>query len=246
MPFANKCRQLVGSSEATFHKQIQQYVESLDVDGIAEQGVHLILLKSVACAVEEFSSTKVQNQSLDQKQVTKKLCELLVSSISRFTSKLKKPEKLVKDEGELLLLDLTLRAAESIKGELSAHPLKISSKTLDRLASAGEALASQGVSTGWRLQTVMVYNQKQVDTAAFLKLVGQEYSASPDSQLVFEHVDAVTRQLDSTARLELAHQLLSSSTTWKSPDVPYLALERVVDTIQGICPVLHLGRCKLI
>jgi hypothetical protein len=232
--FTNKHRQMVSNSESTFHQQIQQHVRSLDVEEVADPRIHLIILKTVASAVEESSTSKAPSQILEQKQVAKKLRKLLESSFSQFTSKLKKPEKIMNEEEELLLLDLTLRAAESIKAELPAHPLKISSKTLKRLESAGEVLTAQGVATGWKLQSFLAHNQKEADAAALLSLISREYSISPDPQLVFQVVDAVTRQADSTVKLELAHQLFSSSSTWKSPDVPYWALERVVDTIQGI------------
>lgn len=225
--------QMLGHTEtsADYSKQMLQYVQDLDVDEVSNPAKPLVLLSSMSVALK-VSSSKAK-QPLDQAQVTEKLRELVIHSISELSSKLKKPGKLVKDEQSLFLLDLALRASSAVGDSLSANPIKLSSKVISRLQEAGEALTSEGFPVGWKLQTFLALNQGVSDSAALLKQMSQKYSTSSDTQSVSDFVDVVIKELDNSAKLQLLHDALVEATSWKSHSVPQLILARIIETIPG-------------
>ncbi|ETS75517.1 hypothetical protein PFICI_12461 [Pestalotiopsis fici W106-1] len=224
--------QVIGNPEASpsYFKQIVQFVAESTVDEESDSTIPLILLKSILAALKR--SPPKAKQTLKQDDVVNKLRGLVSHSISEFSSKLKKPGKLAKDEDSLVRLDLTLRAAADLGDSLSANPIKLSSKVASRLQDAGEILTSQGIPVGWKLQTFLALNQHDSSSAALLKQMSQDYAVSPDNQSIGEFVVAVTRTLDAPAKLGLLHAALKSTSTWKSSNVPYMIVARIIETIQ--------------
>ncbi|KAK9777677.1 putative Nucleolar 27S pre-rRNA processing Urb2/Npa2 C-terminal domain-containing protein [Seiridium cardinale] len=222
-------------SSTSYRQQMLRYVQELDVNEVNDPSMPLVLLKSIVISLK--GSTSKAKQAVDIEQVTETLREVISHSISELSSKLKKPGKLAKDEESLLLLDLTLRAAAEIGDSLSNNPIKLSSKVVTRLQSAGEALTSEGVPAGWRLQTFLAYNQEVPDAMVLLRQMSQSYSVSPDSQSVTAFVDAVTRGQEATAKLGLLYEALKDVAAWKSPCVPYMIVARIIETIQVSSPL---------
>ncbi|KAF7537301.1 hypothetical protein G7054_g3791 [Neopestalotiopsis clavispora] len=224
--------QVIGNPEASpsYSKQIVQFVTELSVDEENETTMPLMLLKSILAALKR--SPPKAKQSLKQDDVMNKLRELVSQSISDFSSKLKKPAKLAKDEDSLVRLDLTLRAAADLGESLSVNPIKLSSKVVSRLQDAGETLTSQGIPVGWKLQTFLAHNQCDSSSTPLLNQMSQNYAVIPDSQSVGEFVVAVTRTLDAPAKLGLLHEALKNASAWKSSSVPYMIVARIIETIQ--------------
>ncbi|KAH6658176.1 Urb2/Npa2 family-domain-containing protein [Truncatella angustata] len=222
-------------SSATYLDQILRYIEGLDIEQTDNPIMPLIVLKSVVIALQG-SSTKAKH-GLNQEQVAEKLRELVGHSIAEFSSKLKKPGKFAKSEDDLMVLDLTLRAAAVIGDRLSAQPIKLSSKVVARLQDAGHTLSSEGVPTGWKLFTFLTYNKGVSSSDILLKQMSQEYSSSADSLAINEFVDASIKDLDASARTSLLHDLLKDCSSWQNPSIPYTVLGRIIEAIQVSAPL---------
>jgi hypothetical protein len=221
------------SSPQLILEDVAQYVKHVDITQHDEAGTNLVLLKSIASALKRQSTTKSDKFALDQGEVTQKLLQLIERNISQYASKLKKSQGVAEDDAEVLRLDMTLSALDCVKDDLSANPIKLSSKTVARLQSAADVLVLEGSKAGWKLKTFLIYNQKTHTSGALMEQLGQAYPKNTDAHLVFDFVDAITDGMDGSARLELLYRAMENSASWKSPDVPYLAIERIVDTTQG-------------
>ncbi|KAI0123891.1 Urb2/Npa2 family-domain-containing protein [Xylariales sp. AK1849] len=222
-------------SSLQYLQEVAYYVENLDVNQLDDKQIHLILLKNIVSALKRIPAVKSANRTLDQGRVAPKLRELVEHNISQFASKSQKLGNVIGDQQELRRLNVTFSAVDSIKEELSVHALKLSSKTVSRIQTAGDVMVSQGVEAGWKLHTLVAYNTRP-DSIGLVERVGQAYPESPAKHLVFDFVDAFTGDSDTAVRLELLYQVSRSSSTWRSPSVPYLALERIVATIQVSTP----------
>ncbi|KAI1880228.1 hypothetical protein JX265_001849 [Neoarthrinium moseri] len=231
--------QIIANPEASpeYLRQMQLYVKDLDVEQIEDPEVPLILLKNIVVALDKSSTAESVKDVLDRRSVLKRLRELVEHSLSQLASKLKKPAKVDEGQDELLLLDLILRTTDSIKQDLASRPIKLSSKTVTRLENAGETLASRGIATGWKLQIFLAQNQKTPDSSILMTQASRPCQISPEDQWVNDLVDAVTRESDAASRLDVLAHLVSSSSAWQNPSVPYMIISRLIDTIQVTGPL---------
>lgn len=227
---------------------MRRYVENVNVTQPDDAGTTVVILKGIVSALKTHSTAKSESLALDQEKATQKLLDLVERNILQYASKLKKDIGVADDSEELWRVDITVNAVDCIKEELAKRPIKLPSKSLKTLQTAGDILTSKGIKTGWKLKTFLVYSQKAYDLAALTEELSQVYPDSLNAQLVFGYVDAVTRDMDASKKLELLYQMLCSSASWKSPKVPYLAIERIIDTIQGksLYEILCPPRCLLI
>jgi hypothetical protein len=212
---------------------MRRYVENVNVTKIEDAGITVVILKSIVSALKTHSTAKSESLAIDQGTAAQKLLDLVERNILQYASKMKKGVGVADDNEELWRIDISVDAVDCIKEELAQRPIKTQSKSLKILQTAGEILTSKGIKTGWKLKTFLVYNEKTHDLTALTEELGREYPESLNAQLVFGYVDAVVRDMDASMKLELLYRILCSSASWKSPEVPYIAIERIIDTIQG-------------
>ncbi|KAH8668609.1 Urb2/Npa2 family-domain-containing protein [Xylariales sp. PMI_506] len=219
-----------------YSREVEDFLKDLDPDQQSQASVSIIALKYIANGLKGTSVGKSPKPIIDERSVVEKLRAVVEGVLSHCASRIKHGRVLTDEPDEVLRLEIALSAAESINNDITAHPVKIKSSARGRLQTASESLASQGIRAGWKLKTFLVTNSKTVDPDALIGLLDQDIKTSPDEQLVFEFADAATRGLDVSSKLLLLYRILSGLRASSGRDVPYLAMERIINTLQVSTP----------
>ncbi|KAI0526615.1 Urb2/Npa2 family-domain-containing protein [Xylaria bambusicola] len=227
---------LANSNELTqsYLFNASQYAESLKPKKHSTSRAQILLLKSLATTLSDFTNSSSERVMIGPNTFRQKLAELVTRGLSDFAMGENESSMASLSDEKINSLRIVLDAAQ-VASSHAAPGMKIalSGDTLTRLERSSTALMSRDAATAWKLRSFLMVQSADRYTPESFSAFLDEGEQGVEEELIYDFVDAYIEGKSQSLRDQLLNELIGREIPVTGRIGPVLAARRLLEIYQG-------------